>query len=652
MDIILGTAGHIDHGKTSLVASLTGIDCDRLEEEKRRGITIELGFAWMDLPDGRRLGIVDVPGHERFVKNMVAGASGVDCVMLVIAADEGVMPQTKEHLEICSLLGIRSGLVALTKTDLVDDEWLDFVTSDIREALGGTFLAHAPIVPVSSSTGAGLENLRKEITKLVYSLPATAKSDILRLPVDRVFSVKGFGTVVTGTIISGSCAQGEKLCLEPSGRLARARNLQVHNVPVQKAHAGQRCAVNLQGLDVTEIERGDIVARPDTLFPANSWFIRLNCLKSSPLPIRQRMEVHFHHGSKECPARIIFRDRNQLEPGQSAIAEVKFTQPMAAVYGDHCVLRAHSPLRAIGGGTVINPLPLGLKKRDSDYSQKMALLEELGACQIDNPDHLAPKSPRKLVTIAFSLCRAPGTDFRHLQVLSGLDRPTLNATLTELEQEGAIVCWDKANDCWISRKSLYDCMEKCRLTAENLHEKEPLKTSFAPGALVAGWGEGLPQKFIQELLDLAVREGILAMEGPGLKLAAHKTSIDGEDAKILDTLAEKIGDGGATPPFIKELIEEYGEENGWNIKRLNPLLNYLCDTGKLLKLQEGVYYDKEEFAKIKNKILAWFAEHDELEVGNMKTILGVSRKYAIPILEYLDAVRLTFRVGNKRHLRK
>ena len=304
MSVVMGTAGHIDHGKTSLVRALTGIDCDRLEEEKRRGITIELGFAWAVMPDGERLGIVDVPGHERFVKNMVAGASGVDFVMLVIAADEGVMPQTREHLEICSLLGIRRGFVALTKIDMVDADWLALVTEDVRQFVAGSFLEGAPIFPVSASTGEGLDALKKYIFDSVKKMPTRDSSDIFRLPVDRVFTLKGHGTVVTGTVASGAVEAGEEVCIQPQGTLSRARSLQCHGDPAEVVRTGRRCAMNVQGVEVDDIHRGDVVCRPGTLFPSRRWLVRLSSLGSAPRPLRQRTEVHFHHGTRECAARV------------------------------------------------------------------------------------------------------------------------------------------------------------------------------------------------------------------------------------------------------------------------------------------------------------------------------------------------------------
>lgn len=638
MDIILGTAGHIDHGKTTLVAALTGIDCDRLKEEKQRGITIELGFAWLDTPEGRRLGIVDVPGHERFIRNMVAGASGVDCVLMVIAADEGVMPQTREHLEICSLLGASTGLIALTKTDLVDAEWLAFIKGEIRREMAGSFLENAPLIPVSASSGEGLGELRQAIFKQAGSIKKPGGSDIFRLPVDRVFSMKGFGTVATGTIASGSVRQGDRLQIYPQGGIARARSLQNHNEQVPEAFAGQRCAINLQGLDREEVSRGDVVALPDTLFPSPAWLVALEWLPSSPLPLKQRMAAHFHHGSLDTPATLTLRDAEAVPPGGTHVCEARFPQPIAGVFGDHFVIRAGSPLKTVGGGKVICPLPLRLKKRDADFDRKNEILRELSS----------KLSPVDTVRLVLELFPAPGLDFPKLKAATGLAGSDLEKALATLEKNGEAYCWDKATQAWISEKSLQKCLDKCVKRAEALHKAEPLKSFFAPNALCQGWGDSLPQKFSQEALSLAVRRGLLRQEGTGLKLSDHAASFTPREKETLAILAADIAKGGFSPPFLRELLEKHG----WDAKKIQPLLNYLQGKGELVKIREGVYYSRPAFEQLLEKIHIWFKDNGELDVGSLKTILGVSRKYAIPILEYLDASRVTMRVGEKHQLRK
>lgn len=648
MDAVLGTAGHIDHGKTSLVRALTGINCDRLDEEKRRGITIDLGFAWLDLPDGRRLGIVDVPGHERFVKTMVAGAAGIDCMLLVIASDEGVMPQTREHLDICSLLGVRSGIVALTKTDMVEEDWLQMVMGDVRENLRGTFLENAPILPVSSATGQGVDELRSAIIEMVSALDATGRTDLLRMPVDRVFTLKGFGTVITGTLISGACRQGEDVSILPQGKAACVRSIQVHGNQVGEGRNGQRCAMNLQGVEVEEIHRGDIIARPNTLFPSRSWILRLTCLESAPHPLRQRMEVHFHHGSRECPAKIIFRDRDELEPGESAIAEIHLSQPIAGVFGDHCVMRAHSPLRTIAGGTVIDPLPPILRARDPLFGKKFAALGKLAELAEKNRVQNSAASALELARLALSLREMPGTDEKRLAVLTGLPANALEGALKKAAEKGLAICWDAAGKSWVDKDVFETSLDKCLKRITELHERDPLKNFFAQNALCSGWGDDLPAKYTQKVLERGIKRGLLKEEGNGLKLASWEVKPDADQSEIMARLLEMYEKNGLTPPTLKEVQESLSADS----KQVLSILALLCQKGQLVRIQEGLYYNKAILNNILWKIGDWFADHDNLDVGAMKTIFGISRKFAIPLLEYLDAIGVTYRVGNQRQLRK
>lgn len=642
MDVILGTAGHIDHGKTSLVRALTGINCDRLDEEKRRGITIELGFAWLDLPDGRRLGIVDVPGHERFVKNMVAGAAGIDCMILVVAADEGIMPQTREHLDICTLLGVRSGLIVLTKTDMVEPSWLEMVQEDVRENLAGTFLADAPMLAVSSATGEGIDSLRKAIADLVAALPAKDATDIMRLPVDRVFTLKGFGTIVTGTLVSGDCAQGEELTMVPSGKLVRARTLQVHGQQVKKARQGQRCAINLLGADVEDIQRGDVVARPGTLFPSRRWVVWLTCLPSAPHPIRQRLEIHFHHGSRECPARILFRDRSELAPGDSALAELHFPEPVAGVFGDHFVLRAHSPLRTIAGGTVLDPLPPVLRSRDPQFVHKLGIYKSLA----EIGQNSVPEQGYALVKDTLQLRNMPGADEARLMVLTGLSSENLRGILTRLQEDGDALCWDAAGRQWIAKPAFENALASCVERITILHKREPLKTSFAQAALLAGWGDELPQRFIQRVIEEGIRRGLLKQEGNGIKLAAYEAAPDKTQSELIDRILSIYGSSPFTPPALKELCEELGMEP----KNILTILAHLSETGRVTKIKEGLYFQTQALEQILERVRSWYKEHESLDVGDMKTMFDISRKYAIPLLEYMDSIKMTCRDGNLRRL--
>lgn len=645
MSVVMGTAGHIDHGKTSLVRALTGIDCDRLEEEKRRGITIELGFAWADMPGGERLGIVDVPGHERFVKNMVAGASGVDFVMLVIAADEGVMPQTREHLEICSLLGIRRGFVALTKIDMADAAWLELVTEDVRQFVAGSFLEGAPIFPVSAATGQGMEALRKYLFDSVKKMPARDGTDIFRLPVDRVFTLKGHGTVVTGTVASGAVETGEEVCVQPQGTPSRARSLQCHGAPAEIVRAGRRCAMNLQGVDVDDIRRGDVVCRPGTLFPSRRWLVNLTCLASAPRPLRQRTEVHFHHGTRECAARVRFYDRDRLAPGETCLAELRFSEDMTGLFGDHCVLRAYSPLRTVAGGTAVSVLPPELRARDPRRAEKLALLARLP--ELADPGYVTEHTASDLVSAALELAGPAGTDVPRLQVLTGLRATPLQKQLQDMASRGNALCWDRESRAWITTPALQRLLDACVARTGQCHTRDPLKPAVSQGAACAGWSAGLPPRLVQKTLELALKKGLLVREGDGLRLPSHKVSL-GDDAERLRTILLEAHDrAGMTPPNLKDVLEETGATE----KQALPVLRLLCEEKRLVRLKDGLYCSRAAVDAILDRVRAWFADHDDLDVGGLKTILGLSRKYLIAILEYMDREKITVRIGDKRQYR-
>ena len=373
--VIIGTAGHVDHGKTLLVKALTGIDTDRLVEEKKRGITIDLGFAHLDFEDGTQAGLVDVPGHEKFIKNMLAGAGGIDLAMLVVAADEGFMPQTVEHLGILSLLGIREGLVVITKADMVDPEWVEMIAEDVRERVKGTFLEGKPIMAVSAYTGQGIAELRQHLHKLVKDAAEKNLRTPFRLPVDRVFSVDGFGTVVTGTLIEGSVRKDEIAELVPSGLRAKVRSIQVHGKDTDTACAGQRVAMNLAGLKKTDVQRGDTVARPDTVKTSRMLDVRLQNLKNSQRTILTQSQVHFYHGASVMLAKVVLLDRESLLPGDSCYAQLRLTEPLASKRGDRFVIRFYSPLETIGGGVILDEVPLRHKAGDSAVLEALAIRE-------------------------------------------------------------------------------------------------------------------------------------------------------------------------------------------------------------------------------------------------------------------------------------
>ncbi|MDY0042996.1 MAG: selenocysteine-specific translation elongation factor, partial [Desulforhabdus sp.] len=462
--VILGTAGHIDHGKTSLIRALTGIDTDRLKEEKLRGITIELGFAYADLPNGERLGIVDVPGHERFVRHMVAGATGIDLVALIVAADEGVMPQTREHMEICQLLRVKKGLVALTKIDLVEDpEWIDMVKEDVAEFLMGTFLENAPIVPVSAATGEGLDQFREELSRLVSEVEPRGSDGPFRLSVDRVFSMRGFGTVVTGTSISGRLRVGEPVVVYPSGHKAKVRGVQVHNDEVQEILPGQRTAINLQSTERALIQRGNVVATPGALVPSHLLDVHLELLSSSPRALKNRAKIRFHTGTAEHLATIVLLDNEELKPGEKAFAQIRLDEPIAVLRADRYVVRSYSPVMTIGGGTILHPMPH--KHKGHGKLEAAKALDIL--LQGDDP-----------AIILWHILDAGwgGLSEQELRIRSNVPTKPFDKTLQQFVSQKKAILFDKENRRLIHPEVLAKLKEMIFESLTDYHTRFPLKT--------------------------------------------------------------------------------------------------------------------------------------------------------------------------------
>lgn len=634
MSVIMGTAGHIDHGKTSLIRALTGIDCDRLGEEKRRGITIELGFAYADLPGGERMGIVDMPGHEKFVRTMVAGASGIDFVLLVISADEGVMPQTREHLEICTLLGVKHGIVALTKIDMVDADMLELATEDVREFLAGTFLEGAPIFPVSSVTGEGLDALRAAIVEESRRQPRR-RSDLFRLPVDRVFSLKGHGTVVTGTLVSGSAKCGDEVELLPSGKLSHIRSIQSHGQAQEVAEAGHRISLNLHGLGVEDISRGDVVTHVGTMKNSKRWIVELTCLKSSPRGLRHRGEVHFHHSARELAARLYFYDRDRLEPGDTALAEVHFSEPVAGIFGDRCIVRAFSPLRTVAGGSILYPLDGAPRRSHIDETMQARLMA------------LPDADEQTRIGVQLELAGRFGATQADLSILTDLSRKSLEKQLQAMSGRGTVFCWDKDARSWISSAWLDRLIDRALAATEAFHKKNPLEHGMAKGVILAGMGAGVPPKLAHFVLERLIRSGRLAAEGELLRLPDHKVSLADDQQALKETLLKAHEVSPLMPPNHTELFAELGI----TARQAQPIFKLLVSEGSLVKIKEDLYYLSSVMDELREKVRQFLQEHSEITPGDFRDISGISRKNGIALLEHFDKEQLTMRVGDKRVLR-
>ena len=632
--VILGTAGHIDHGKTTLVKALTGIDTDRLKEEKARGITIELGFAYLDLPSGKRIGIVDVPGHEKFVKNMVAGAMGMDLVVLVIAADEGVMPQTREHLEICQLLGVKEGLVVLTKTDMVDEEWLELVQDDVRTSMRGTFLQDAPVVAVSSITGKGLNGLVKLLDAKVAGIRPRASTGPYRLPVDRVFTMRGFGTVVTGTSISGQIQEGDEVRIYPKDAVARIRGIQVHGQERREAFAGMRTALNLQGVDREQVERGDVIATPGTLHPSYLLDLDFLYLSSAERPLRYRHPVRFHSGTAEVIGRILFQG-HEIHPGEKGYVQIKLERPVAVLPGDRYVLRSYSPVRTIGGGRVLNPLPRKRKRTRPDLWEELKVLDQGG--------------PRDIINYHLKHAGTRGLNALELSVRTGLYEGELHAELREAMEAGDVVRLDADKGLYIHADTYQGLEEKLLSSLEEFHEENPL----APGRskeelkskVLSTWG---PPKLFQKLLDDLVRSGRVVQEKDLVRLARHEVSLGEEEGRIRRRIESIFLDSGLTPPSRARVLEELPGAPGVS----QGIFDLMVREGTLVRLKEDLYFHRSVLERVKDLVEKFMHEHGEMGVNDFRELTGgLSRKYMIPLLEYLDSRKITIRVGDKRRLR-
>jgi len=633
---ILGTAGHVDHGKTSLIKALTGIDTDRLKEEKERGITIELGFASMLLPGGCKIGIVDVPGHEKFVKNMVAGAGGIDLVALVIAADEGIMPQTREHLEICTLLGIQTGLVALTKTDLVDKEWLDLVSEDIREFLKNTFLKEAPIIPVSAVTGSGLPQFVSTLDKIVSGIDKESDSGHLRLPVDRVFTMKGFGTVVTGTLISGSASTGDTIEVLPGKLNAKIRGIQVHNEPAERAEAGQRTAINLQGVERGAVERGNLLTHPGIFEPTLRIDASFQLLPSAPKKLKNRSPVRFHSGTMEIMSRIILLDRDELLPGDSAFAQIVFETPGVNMAGDRFVVRSYSPVRTIGGGSVLDPLPRKHKRFAQDTLAQM--------------ETLLNGSDMERVPVIIDRGGLAGVGFNQISIRAGIAMKKLQPLLDKLLSVGGTILLDREERCFVS-STLYRSLQHSVLQdVRSYQERFPLKTGISKEELKSSQAAGLDPRLFQLVLRNLEKNGKLLSEKEIIRTPDHTVNLKGELEDLHQKIEKIFLEAKLTPPSIKDLAGLL--DNRSSIPNIPNILNVMLKEGVLLKVTEDIYFHRDALDHLKEDYRQMLLREGKSTPTNFKDLTGLSRKYIIPLMEYFDKIKVTIRVGDHRILRR
>jgi selenocysteine-specific elongation factor len=632
--LIVGTAGHIDHGKSALVRALTGTDPDRLPEEKRRGITIDLGFADLQLGD-LKIGFVDVPGHERFVKNMLAGAHGIDLLALVIAADEGVMPQTREHFDICRLLGVQNGLIVITKRDLVEEELLPLVEDEVRSLVTGSFLENAPLVAVSAKTGDGLGDLKSRLTEVAEHVPARSADFVTRLPIDRAFSMKGFGAVVTGTLIAGRIAEGDELELLPQGTKVRVRGLQVHGNAVKEAHAGQRTAVNLAGIDKAQIERGMVLAPVGRLRPTQILDVWLDVLPSAPRSVRTRSRVRFHVGATEVLGRVTVLDPiPEIPPGGGAVAQLRLEAPVVALHDDHFVVRSYSPAETIGGGMIINPL--ASKHRRKETTQTIQLFTAL-----INPDR--PTKFSGLVRAA----RKHGLRSADIAAATGWTNEVLTQVAAVTTKQGATV---DAGNVYLSNESFENLSNDVVGELERFHKREPLARGMLRETLREKlFTHSLPEVFNAVIGRLEVK-GQVTSEKDVLRLSSHRVDLTDQDAKLSQQIEKIYLDAGVEAPSLDEAMTRARVAPAQRTQA-RKILQLLLDGGKLVRVQGDMFMHATVLGTLKRKLHDYGAQHEPerlIDVPTFKTLAGVSRKYAIPLLEYFDREQVTRRAGDKR----
>ncbi|MEK6283811.1 MAG: selenocysteine-specific translation elongation factor [Acidobacteriota bacterium] len=636
--IIIGTAGHIDHGKSALVQALTGTDPDRLPEERRRGITIDLGFADLDLGDVR-VGFVDVPGHERFVKNMLAGVHGIDAVALVIAADEGVMPQTREHFDICRLLGVQQGLIAITKTDLVEEELLSLVRDEAEELVAGSFLEGATTVFVSVRTKAGLEELREALRKIARDVPPRSSDYVTRLPIDRAFTMKGFGAVVTGTLVSGEIVEADELELLPQGERVRARGVQVHGTAVNRAGLGQRTAVNLAGVDVADIQRGMVLAQPGRLSTTQIIDTQLAMLASAPRPIRTRSRLRVHLGAAEVLARVrVLNNRGEITPGETGFAQLRLEAPVVAVHEDRFIIRSYSPAETVAGGIVLDPF--APKHRGRELAKTHARLHAL----MDSP---RPARLAEFITASGE----SGLKLSGIAARTGWKDEVLFQVAASAIQEGAVV---EAEGVYVAT----DVFERLsRMTVDEVkahHQREPLARGLARETLRDRLFAHAAPEIFRAVISQLEAQGTLVTDKDLVRSNEHTLELSPADAQLRDRMIAIVEKAGLEAPSLDQLLEstKVGASQRAHGRKI---LQILLDNGTVVRVQNEMFLHIETLNRLKHAMRRYADEHEPdrlIDVATFKDLAGVSRKYAIPLLEYLDLAHVTRRAGDKRIILK
>lgn len=632
-NVVIGTAGHIDHGKTTLIKALTGHDTDTLREEKERGITINLGFTYFDLPSNRRAGIVDVPGHEKFIKNMLAGVSGIDLFLLVIAADEGIMPQTEEHLNILKLLDIKKGIIVITKIDLVEKEWLDYIKEDIKNYVKDTIFQSAPIVEVSSYTGDGIQQLISLIDNMTLEMSDRDTLTDFRLPVDRVFSITGFGTVVTGTLISGEISVGDECEIYTKGLKGRVRNIQVHENDVDKAIAGQRVALNISGVKREDIDRGDVVSKPGIM--ENSLIIdcRFNLLSDAPKKLKNRERIRLYHGTKEILGRVVLLDKEELIQGDSCLAQIRLEQPIASRRGDKYIIRSYSPMVTIGGGTILEPASRKHKPFDEEVINNLNMKER--------------GTPKDLIEKTIEIHSHKYLNKFDLIKFIGKGIENIDEIISQLIVEKKVVCFEINNEnIYIHSRYIDELKSNSRKILNEFHSKYPLKIGMSKEEFKNKLlGDITKQKIIENIFNILAYDTI-DVNTKYVKLKEFEVKLNNRQLEIKNIILKKLLDYGLMPQKIENILDEFGREK----ESAKNILNILIESEEVIKLTSEFCFLKEKIDYAKEMVVKLIELNGQLTTAEFRDELNLNRKYAVLILEYFDSIKFTKRLEDKRFL--
>lgn len=631
--LIVGTAGHIDHGKTTLIRALTGRNTDRLKEEQERGISIELGFTYFDLPNGQRTGIIDVPGHEKFIRNMLAGVSGIDIVLLVVAADEGIMPQTLEHLAILDLIGVKNGFIVLTKSDMVDEEWLDMVKEEVIEEVKGTFLENTPVIPVSSVTRKGIDEVIAMIQKISDELLDKNVNDMPRLPIDRVFSISGFGTVVTGTLLAGKLSVGDEIEIFPQEIKARIRSLQVHDQDAKEAFGGQRVAINLAGIKKNEIRRGNVVAPVNSMQDTMMIDAKVKLLKSLDKPIENRTRLKLYLGTEEVLCRIILLDRDFLEPGDEAYVQLRLEEKTVAKMNDRFILRFYSPMFTIGGGEVLDPNPSKRKRFDEDAIEELVIKDE--GDPKDVVEHIILSKGDSFLSI------------KELSMISSTHEDLFLESVDKLIDEGKVRLFKLSKDTYpVHMDKIDDLKVKIAEELRVFHGRFPLRIGYSKEEIRSKYFSSAKAKLAEEIISYLVESGFASQTKDLLSLPDFEVFLSDENKGYSDLIVDAFNKGEFNPPKKEDLLSLVMGKN----KEIEEVFLFLVGSGEIIKINEDLYLLKSSLEQAKGVLIKLINENGSISVGEFRDVLNANRKVSIGLLEYFDGIKLTKRDGEKRVL--